>query len=109
VWSSLRRIRSGDGVAYLAKGIGNTLHTVRLMSPGLLGDDEHAACEAGIDCVNGFLAALESELYLGVVADRDAQISSEILDRERLGAVGPFPRHDIGRGSEGRGYGQGNT
>jgi hypothetical protein len=28
----LRRIRSGDGVAYLAKGIGNTLHTVRLMS-----------------------------------------------------------------------------
>jgi hypothetical protein len=32
VWSSLRRICSGDGVAYLAKGIGNTLHTVGPMS-----------------------------------------------------------------------------
>jgi hypothetical protein len=32
VWSSLRRIWSGGGVAYLAKAIGNTLHTVGPMS-----------------------------------------------------------------------------
>jgi hypothetical protein len=32
VWSSLRRIWSGHGVAYSAKGIGNTLHTVGPMS-----------------------------------------------------------------------------
>jgi hypothetical protein len=32
MWSSLRRIWSGGGVAYLAKAIGNTLHTVGTMS-----------------------------------------------------------------------------
>jgi hypothetical protein len=32
VWSSLRRISSGGGVAHLAKAIGNTLHTVGPMS-----------------------------------------------------------------------------
>jgi plasmid replication initiation protein len=32
VWSSLRHISSGGGVAYLAKAIGNTLHTVGPMS-----------------------------------------------------------------------------
>jgi hypothetical protein len=32
MWSSLRRIWSGGGVAYLAKAIGNTLHTVGPMS-----------------------------------------------------------------------------
>jgi glycosyltransferase involved in cell wall biosynthesis len=35
VWSSLRRIWSGDGVACLAKGIGSTLHTVGPMSRGI--------------------------------------------------------------------------
>jgi hypothetical protein len=34
MWSSLRRIWSGGGVAYLAKAIGNTLHTVGPMSRG---------------------------------------------------------------------------
>jgi hypothetical protein len=36
VWSSLRRIWSGGGVAHLAKAIGNTLHTVGPMSRDFL-------------------------------------------------------------------------
>jgi hypothetical protein len=37
VWSSLRHISSGGGVAHLAKAIGNTLHTVGPMSQIFLG------------------------------------------------------------------------
>jgi hypothetical protein len=36
VWSSLRHISSGGGVAHLAKAIGNTLHTVGPMSQTVL-------------------------------------------------------------------------
>jgi hypothetical protein len=36
VWSNLRRIWSGGGVAHLANAIGNTLHTVGPMSPEVL-------------------------------------------------------------------------